>query len=680
MRDADAAPTHPAHRRPAAEAVEQGLAAHREGKLADAITLYRQALAYAPRYFDALHMLGTALAQQSSYPEAIELLSLAVQIRPNAAAAYCNLGNAQREGGHPDEAIASYDRALQIDPAQVNALCGRGLALHQLHRYEEALASFNAALRIEPGRFDLHSYRGNALACLRRLPEAVGAYNSALHFQPASWEALFNRGTALLELKRPKQALASFDAALQLRPNDAQTLNNRGIALRELGNLPESLAAFEHAVAVAPDHLDSHSNRGIVLQALNRLTEALASFDRALQIVPDHADVLCNRGTVLQALNRLPEALACYDRALAIAPAHAEALNNHGSALWELKHMKQALAEFERAVESRPDYAEAHANIGMCQLTLGDLGAGWKEFEWRWRTPGLQRYKLHLDVPAWDGTQPLQNKSILLWADQGAGDTIQFCRFVQLLADRGARVLLLVDASLRGLLGRLPGVERILQPGEPLCAVDYHSPLMSLPLALGIGLDTIPAQRAYLHGDPQRIDTWAAKLGPHGRPRVGLAWSGNPNHNNDRNRSIPLRQFITLADGAFEFFCLQKIVRDADQPVLAQRPEIRQFCDDLADFQETAALIEHMDLVIAVDTSVAHLAGALGRPVWILLPFMPDWRWMLDREDSPWYPTARLFRQPQHGDWQRVLERVQHELATAHFPIAGEAFPPAPEL
>ena len=677
MTDANAAPgnpaTTPATRRPAAEAVTQGLSAHRQGKLADAVALYRQALSYAPEHFNALHMLGVALAQQSDYAGAIDCLGRAVQARPDIAAAHCNLGNAQRDGGHPDDALASYDRTLQIEPEQVNALCGRGLALQRLHRHAEAIASYDAALRIQPGRFDIHCYRGNALACLGRLPEAVAAYNSALRIQPVNWDALFNRGTALLQLKRLKAAVASFEAALQIRPNDAQALNNRGIALRGLGKLPEALASFERAVAAAPDFVDAYSNRGIVLQGLNRLSDALASFDRALQIVPDHADVHCNRGTVLQGLDRLPEALACYNRALAIAPEHPEAYNNRGNAWWELREMDRALADFERAVQLKPDYAEAHANVGMCRLLLGDFPAGWKEFEWRWQTPRLQQLRPNIGSPVWDGAEPIHGKSMLLWSEQGAGDSIQFCRFAPLLAERGAKVLLVVDAALRGLMTGLAGVERVLQPGEPNPEADYQIPLLSLPMALGIDHNTIPAQAQYLYPDPQRVTAWAERLGTRRLPRVGLAWSGNPRFRNDRNRTIPFRQFDSLTTEGFEFIALQKEIRDADQLELARRPDIRQFCGELTDFQETAALIEHMDLVITVDTSVAHLAGALGRPVWILLPFMPDWRWMLDREDSPWYPSARLFRQPHRGDWQSVLDRVKDVLAATQFPIGEQA-------
>jgi len=652
--------------------IRNAVAAHRQGRLAEAEALYRDALARDPQSFDALHLLGVIQGQRLNHAEAIALLSRALEIRPNHAAAHCNLGVALRGAGRSRDALASFDHALQRDPASLDALCNRGHALRDLGDWPAALASYEAALRVRPDQIEALYHRADALTRLDRLEEAVAAYDDALRLRPEFPEASYNRGNALFNLGRVQEAVDSYQDAVRARPDEPRFLNNLGNALRVLGRLPEALESFERALALRPDYAEAHSNRGNALQALNRVPEALACYDRAIELAPDFADAHCNRGAALTALWRLDEAVASYDRALQIAPDHPEVHSNRGTALVDLGHIREGLASYERALALKPDFADAHVNLGMALLLVGDFRRGWVEFDWRWQQASeLAKSRPELSGPHWVGEDPLSGKSILLWCEQGAGDSIQFCRFAPMLKAQGATVLLWTHSALESLMASLDGVDRVLKSGEAVPVTDYHCPLLSLPRALDVDPDALPAEQAYLYADPERIAGWTGLLGPRGRPRVGLAWSGNPDHKNDRHRSIPLQHFVAILQGTCEFVCLQKDVREQDRPFLEQCPDLRWFGDDIRDFEDTAALLLHMDVVISVDTSIAHLAGALGRPVWILLSHIPDWRWLLDRDDTPWYPTARLFRQPRPGDWQSVLAEVTQALAAMTFRDIG---------
>jgi Flp pilus assembly protein TadD len=436
-------------------------------------------------------------------------------------------------------------------------------------------------------------------------------------------------------------------------------LNCRGNVLRHKKSFDAALDSYDRGLALRPDSAEVLCNRGIVLRELKRFDEALASYDRALAIRPDYADALNSRGIVLRELGRLDEALANVDRALAIRPGFAEALTSRGTTLIELKRLDEALASFRRAQAVRPDYADAHWGESFCQLLAGDFGAGWEKYEWRWRT-GQAALRQFLQ-PLWLGDQDVAGKTVLLHAEQGNGDTIQFCRYATVLAERGARVVLEVQPALKSLLSCLIGVQQVVATGEPLPEFDFHCPLLSLPLACGTTLQTIPARVPYLTPAPGLVQDWRTRLATDG-PRIGLAWSGNKQHGNDRNRSIALRRLAPLLDCGATLVSLQKGPRDDDRAWLAEHPEVLRY-SDFPDFADTAALISLLDLVISVDTSVAHLAGAMGKPVWILLPAVGlDWRWLLERDDSPWYPTARLFRQRAIGDWDSVINRVADEL------------------
>ncbi len=400
-----------------------------------------------------------------------------------------------------------------------------------------------------------------------------------------------------------------------------------------------------------------------MLEELRRFDEALESYDRAIALRTDYAEAHSNRGVALEKLMRFDEALASLDHALALRPDFAEAHANSGLAQQRLRRFAGALTNYDRAIAVRPDFAEAHHNEALCRLLIGDFRRGWQKHEWRWETGQLNAAKRNFAQPLWLGSDEIAGKTILLHAEQGFGDTIQFCRYAPLVVERAAHVILEVQQPLRQLMHTLARAPRIVAAGEPLTDFDLQCPLLSLPLAFGTELATIPSATPYLRAAPEAVTHWSARLPPKTRPRIGLVWSGRPTHGNDHNRSIPIDMFLSALSGVDATYVgLQREFRLGDVARLRERGDVTCFGEELQNFSDTAALIENLDLVIAVDTSVAHLAGALAKPVWILLPYSPDWRWLLDRDDSPWYPTARLFRQDRLCAWDGVMNQVHAEL------------------
>ncbi len=494
-----------------------------------------------------------------------------------------------------------------------------------------------------------------------RLGDAEQLCQQILSAQPGHFDAAHVLAVVQAARGRNDLALASYDRALALRPGQADVLNNRGNTLLALGRADQAIASYDRALAARPDFPEAHCNRGSALETLERWDEALASYDRALALRPDHADALYNRGNVMKSLGRYGDALTDYDRALVLRPQHADAHNNRGQVLKELLRYDEALASYDAALAVQPGHAMARCNAAAVRLLTGDFERGWADYEWRWKKPSVTALDRKFRQPLWLGEE-ISGRTILLHSEQGLGDTIQFCRYVPLVAERGARVIFEVQKSLQALMADFAGPARVIARGDPLPPFDVHCPLMSLPLAFGTRLETIPAAPAWLRAPAERLTKWQTRLASARPPRIGLVWSGNPGHDRDRERSIALRDLLPLLDVAATFVSLQKDVRPDDAAVLGQRTDMVNAGVDLADFSDTAALISQLDLVISVDTSVAHLAGALGRLVWILLTHVPDFRWLLDRDDSPWYPSARLFRQAADRSWDDVIMRVRAAL------------------
>ena len=574
-------------------------------------------------------------------------------------------GLALHQEGRLAEAQEIYRQVLKIQPGHYDALHLLGVISYQTGNLVRAAELIGRAIELNPSNAAACINHGLALQGLKRPAEALDSYDRALRLKPDYAEAYSNRGNALKDLKRLDEALDSYDRALELKPDFAEAYNNRGFALQELERLDEALDSYDRALELKPDYAEACSNRGNALQALERPDEALESYDRALQLNPDDAEAYYNRGLVLQELKRLDEALESYDRALELKPDYVEAYSNRGLALKALKRLDEALESYDRALKLKPDFADGHLNLSLCRLLMGEFARGWEGFEWRWQSAQIDRQlggKRIFMQPLWLGAESLQGKTILLHSDQGLGDALQFCRYARLVSDLGARVIMEVPEPLMALLSSLAGVAQLVGKGSALPAFDYHCPLLSLPLAFKTDLNTVPSCNSYIASDPSKVADWRAKLGERTKPRIGLVWRGSAMHKNDRNRSIALGEIVKHLPRQFQYVSLQKDVTDADRETLVSRTDILHFGEQLNDFTDTAALCELTDVVVSVDTSVAHLTGAMGKPVWILLPFIPDWRWLLDREDSVWYPSARLFRQDTAGDWAGVIDKVRAEL------------------
>jgi hypothetical protein len=482
-----------------------------------------------------------------------------------------------------------------------------------------------------------------------------------LEYRPEDFDALQLLGLLNLQRRRAVEALRFLAQALRVNSGSADAMSNLGLALHAAERFEEAVASYRNALMLAPDHPEILYNLANACLELGRTDEALAGFDDVLAKNPSHVGALVNRGNTLLRFNRPAEAILSYDKALAAMPGHPQILTNRGHALRRLDRPLEALADFEAALVKGPEFPEAHFEAAMTRLTLGDFDAGWKAYEWRWKTGAFASRRRQLRAPLWLGDAPVTGKTILLHAEQGFGDTIQFIRYAPLLAGRGAKVVCEVQPELQSLLSRFEGID-IIAKGEPLPPFDLHCPLLSLPLAFGTKPGTIPTSVPYLVPPAERLAHWRDRLPP-GAPRAGFVWSGSSSHKNDGNRSIPLARLAALfADPPLACFSLQCELRDADSEVLRGLPKLVHLGDELRDFADTAAVISLLDIVVAVDTSVAHLAGALGKPVVILLPYAADFRWMRGRDDSPWYPTAKLFRQPAFGDWDSVIARLGGEL------------------
>jgi tetratricopeptide (TPR) repeat protein len=561
-----------------------------------------------------------------------------------------------------DEEVASLERALALHPDDPEALYRLGNAHLGQGRHAPALACFERALQLDPHHVEALCHRGNALLQLGRFGLALASYDRALALRPDDPVMLSNRGLALHALGRFEQALASYDRALAAGPRDPGTLVNRGITLYRLERFEAALASFDRALALSPNDASALSQRGAALRALERPAEALASIDRALTLRPHDAGAHSNRGSVLGRLGRLDEAQASFDRALALRPNDAGTFYNRGNVLRELGRHGAAQASYEQALALRPAYAEARYNRALGRLLAGDFEAGWADHEARWDTAEYRHARRAFTQPLWTGEDELGGRTVLLHAEQGFGDTIQFCRYAPLVAARGACVVLEVAPPLQRLAQTLAGVAATVPRGAALPEFDRHCPLLTLPRAFATRLDSIPSATPYLASPPRAVADWHGRLGPWRRPRIGLAWSGRANHRNDHNRSMALADLRPLFEIEATFVSLQPQVRPGDEATIAGCGNLLDVRAALRDFADTAALIGALDLVVSVDTAAAHLAGALARPVWVLLPFAPDWRWLLERSDSPWYPTARLFRQDRPGDWSGVVRQVRAAL------------------
>jgi tetratricopeptide (TPR) repeat protein len=575
------------------EALAIAIQHHQGGHLQAAEQIYRKILAVEPDHADALHLLGVIAGQVGNHAAAVQYISRAIRLKGHAAAFHNNLGNALRAQGKLDEAVAAYRRALQLQPRDAEA----------------------------------HNNLGNALKDQGKLDEAVACCRRALELQPDSAEAHNNLGLVLKDQGKLEEAVACCRRALQLKPEFAEAHNNLGLVLVDQGKLDEAAACYRRALELKPDSAEAHSNLGNVLREQGKLDEAMACYHRALELKPDSAEAHNNLGLVLMDQGKLDEAVACCQRALELKPDYAEAHNSVGNILTDQGKLDEAVACCQSALELKPELAAAHWNRSLLRLLSGNFADGWPEYEWRWRMKDWR--PRCFPQMSWDG-QPLPGKSILLHAEQGLGDTIQFIRYAALVGQCGARVVVECQKPLVRLLAACPGIDQLLAAGEELPGFDVHAPLMSLPLLCKTTLENIPASIPYVFAAPALVAQWRERLDKIDGLKVGICWQGNPQYRGDRYRSIPLRHFADLA--RLPGICLISLQKGAGREQLAAVRDdfpVVDWADELDEaagpFMDTAAIIQNLDLVITSDTVIAHLAGAMGVPVWVGLPLVPDW-------------------------------------------------------
>ena len=610
----------------------EALGHHQAGRLPQAEQGYRRVLELEPRHADALHLLGLIAHQVGRNDIAVELIAQAIGI---------------------DGSFPVYRSSL-------------GAALAGLGRAEDAVAAYNDAIRLKPDYAEAHSNLGNAFQDLGRLDEAVAAYEAAIAFKPDFIEAHYNLGHVLQALGRPEAAVAAYGAAVHLKPDFADAHARQGAVLADLGRAEEAAAAYTAAVQLRPDFAEAHLNLGNALADLGRLDEALAAQDTAIRLAPGLPQAHYNRGNILRRLGRLDDAVDAYDAAIRLDPGYAQAHANRGAVLTELARVDEAAAAYGAAIRLKPDYAEAHYNEAFLHLLRGDLAAGWPKYEWRRRGGRGDLRPRDFTQPQWQG-EDIAGRTILLHAEQGLGDAIQFCRYAPRVAARGARVVLEAPRPLLRLLSGLAGVDRLVATGDSPPAFDLHCPLMSLPGVFGTTLETIPADIPYLSAEGPAVEAWRARIGATGF-KVGITWQGNPTAAAEQGRSVPLAAFAPLSRiPGVRLISLQK-VHGLDQleglPAGMRVETLGEDFDAGPDaFVDTAGAMAALDMILTVDTAVGHLAGALGRPVWLALQQIPHWVWTMQGERSPWYPNTRLFRQAARGDWSGVFARMEGELA-----------------
>ncbi len=547
------------------------------------------------------------------------------------------------------EAAEAMEAAVQCCRAgrlgQAKELCR--LVLQRDHNHPFALHALGA-IAYQEGQYD----------------EAANLVRKAIAANPRVPEFHNSIGVVFKALGKLEEAITAYEQAVFLKPDYAEAYRNMAVALQAQGSLDAAIEKCKQAILLKPDYAEAYNHLGVVLDDQGRYADAIENYSQALQLKPDYAEVYNNLGIALRAQARLTEAIAHCSRAIQLKPDSAEPYYNLADAQRDLGRCEQAIANYDRAIQLKPNCAQAHWNKALALLLSGNLLEGWKAYQWR-RNPHLKivTYPHRYELPRWDGSS-FQGKTLLVHYEQGLGDTLQFVRYLPMVKGRGGRVILEARKPVIGLLRRFPGIDRLVEASDqkPAIQFDLHVSLMDLPQIFATTLDTIPCSVPYLHAAPEKIEHWGDQLAKTGL-KVGIVWAGSPAHGKGHIRSCPLEHFAPLAGiPGVRLYGLQK-GREAKQVEhLAGKVAVLNLADQFEDFTDTAAAIANLDLIISVDTAVLHLAGAMGKPVWALLPFTPDWRWMLNRQDSPWYPTMRLFRQKSLGDWRTIFHTVAEQL------------------
>jgi tetratricopeptide (TPR) repeat protein len=631
--------------------VRKAVEFHTLGRLVEAEQLYRTLLKHPQAQRPVLHfVLGLLLAEGGKVDAALFEYDLAAHHGRCSADLFERRGDLLRLSGRFADALKDYERAEALRPDHAPTIHHRAIALAAIGRLDEALEHYDRALVLAPGDGPMLNNRGVTLETLGRLVDAMASYDAAIGLDADYSTAHHNRGSALLKLERFQAASASFRKALVLAPERPETWNLLGVALGALSSHHEALITFERAIALRPAYAEALNNRAVALRWIGRFEDAVDSASRALNVDPRLSSALVSRGAALARMNRYQEALLDYAAALDLEPRLAPAVLNRGLAREALGDLDAALADFAEVERLAPKDPDARICMGLTYIRRGAVEPGFALYQSRWRK-SRGPFLPHPSSTLWTGEEPIAGRTVLLYGEQGFGDVIQFCRFATDVARRGARVVLQVDPALTRLVKALAGPAEVLSLAEPPPSFDLHAPLMNLPAALGLSLRDIEGRGAYLQAPARAARAWKKRLGECDQPRVGLVWTGNPLHENDHNRSMRFDALSPLFETSTSFVSLQKAHRAEDARLMQMQPAIQRLDHNYVDLADVAAVIGHCDAVVAVDTAVAHLAGAMGKPVLILLPRFSDWRWMEGRDDSPWYPTARLLRQTSFGDW-----------------------------
>jgi tetratricopeptide (TPR) repeat protein len=667
------------------EALDLAVKHHQAGRLREAEGIYRRILEGDPNNPHALHLLGVLASQVGQNDSAVEYLRRAIAQNPTAAQYQCNLGAALVTAGRIEEAIETYQRVLVLQPDLPEAYASLGIAQMRLGQFAGAVESLETAIKSKPNDFKILDSLGSALSQNGRQEDAVRILQRALALRSDFAPTHHTLGNALVRLDRFDEAIVEYRAALALRPDYAAVQCSLAGLLIDKGHADEAIELARRALALAPNSVAAWYNLGRALHKQNRFEESEAALRRALDFDPGFFLAHNGLGNALLGMKRYDEAIEAFNQMLKIEPS-GEGRYNLAGALWESGRCEEAIEEykaaesmgfsdprlhnnlgaihhqlgryekaegcFRRALKVGDGFPLARFNLGMIQLLEGDFKDGWIGYESRWKAKSIPQPARYAELGMWDGGD-LRGKRILLDCEQGFGDSIQFARYIPLIAERGGQAILATQPELRRLLKTAPGVEKIVSPPEEIPMFDVQCPLLSLGNLFGTTVENIPAKVPYLFADQAAAESWGKRVPGDDRMKIGLCWSGSPKHLQDRVRSLSPEDLMPLGEVANTWFCsLQKGAQS--QPAFP----ITDWTSELADFADTAALIANLDLVISCDTAVAHLAGALGKAVWLLLPFVPDWRWLLDRDDSPWYPTMRLFRQTKSGDWRSPIRKA----------------------
>lgn len=674
------------------QALDLAVQHHQAGRLREAEGIYRQLIATDPNNPHALHLLGVLFSQVGQNEQAIEYLRKAIAQNPTAAQYQCNLGAALVSAGRIEEAIDTYQRVLVLQPDVPDAQANLGLAYIRLGKFKLAIESLEAALKARPNDFKIlsslgsalsqegrqeeaiqalqrawslrsdyaptHSTLGNALVRLNRIDEAIAAYRTALALRPDFPEVLYNLAGLLCDKGATDESIELARKSLSLMPNAPGAWYVLGRALHKQNRLDESYDALKKSLSLDPTYYLAHNGMGNVLLDKNRHQEAIASFREVLKYY-DTGEGYYNLGSALWQAGQCEEAIAPLKNADKKGFKDPRVFNNLGAVHHQLGRFDEAADFFRKSISIGDGFPLGRFNLAMNQLLTGNFADGWAGYEQRWVARNIPIPARYSRFGQWDGGD-VRGKRIILDCEQGLGDSIQFSRYIPLLAERGAIPILVCQPELRRLLKTVPGVDRIVCPPEEIPNFEVQCPLLSLGHLFNTTLESIPAKTPYISADPAAVEAWAKRIGKNEKIKIGLCWSGSSKNPRDRERSIPPELLEPLGEiPSVSYFSLQK------EPAGSVPASLKMidWTSDLTDFADTAALIANLDLVISCDTSVAHLAGALNKPIWLVLPIIPDWRWMLDRKDSPWYPTMRLFRQKKAGDWRKPIEGICKALA-----------------